>query len=152
MASMDRRKLMSRFYLMVDRITFPSTQIGALANGRTAATAANDAALGDLRHGLRQCRLAGVALRRHPHPGHLRPLRAECRWHAAVQLLEPVLGARAQAAHAPALRSSEGGEFGEVSVQSVGVDHGGVVRWSFGVAGQASGSTGPRTHASLRRW
>lgn len=54
MASMDRRKLMSRFYLMVDRITFPSTQIGALANGRTAATAwAKDQNLvfeGELRH------------------------------------------------------------------------------------------------------
>lgn len=54
MASMDRRKLMSKYYLMVDRITFPSTQIGALTNGRTAATAwAKDQNLvfeGELRH------------------------------------------------------------------------------------------------------
>ncbi|MBE7473153.1 MAG: hypothetical protein DPW09_39070 [Anaerolineae bacterium] len=54
MASMDRRKLQSKFYLMVDHISFASTAIGAATNGRTAATAwakdANVVFVGELRH------------------------------------------------------------------------------------------------------
>lgn len=54
MASMDRRKLLSRFYLMVDHITFASTAIGAATNGRSAATAwakdSNVVFVGELRH------------------------------------------------------------------------------------------------------
>jgi hypothetical protein len=54
MASMDRRKLLSKFYLMVDHISFASTAIGDAVNGRAAATAwAKDANLvfvGELRH------------------------------------------------------------------------------------------------------
>lgn len=54
MASMDRRKLMSKFYLMVDHISFASTAIGAEADGRAAATAwlkdANVVFVGELRH------------------------------------------------------------------------------------------------------
>lgn len=54
MASMDRRKLQSKFYLMVDHITFASTAIGAATNGRTATTAwakdANVVFTGELRH------------------------------------------------------------------------------------------------------
>jgi hypothetical protein len=51
---MDRRKLLSKFYLMVDHITFPSTKIGAETNGRAANTVwAQDTNLvfvGELRH------------------------------------------------------------------------------------------------------
>jgi hypothetical protein len=51
---MDRRKLQSKFYLMVDHISFASTAIGAATNGRTAATAwaqdANVVFVGELRH------------------------------------------------------------------------------------------------------
>jgi hypothetical protein len=51
---MDRRKLLSKFYLMVDHISFPSTQIGDTANGRAAATTwakdANQVFVGELRH------------------------------------------------------------------------------------------------------
>ncbi len=54
MASMDRRKLMSKFYLMVDRISFASTAIGAATNGRTSTTAwaadSNVVFVGELRH------------------------------------------------------------------------------------------------------
>jgi hypothetical protein len=54
MASMDRRKLLAKFYLMVDHITFASTAIGDAANGRAAATAwaENDnlVFVGELRH------------------------------------------------------------------------------------------------------
>lgn len=54
MASMDRRKLQSKFYLMVDHISFASTEIGATLNGRTAATAwakdTNVVFVGELRH------------------------------------------------------------------------------------------------------
>ncbi len=54
MASMDRRKLMSKFYLMVDRITFPSTAIGDATGGRSATTPwdvdTNVVFWGDLRH------------------------------------------------------------------------------------------------------
>lgn len=54
MASMDRRKLQSKFYLMVDHISFASTAIGAATNGRTAATAwtkdTNVVFVGELRH------------------------------------------------------------------------------------------------------
>jgi hypothetical protein len=51
---MDRRKLQSKFYLMVDHITFASTAIGATTNGRAAATAwtkdTNVVFVGELRH------------------------------------------------------------------------------------------------------
>jgi hypothetical protein len=54
MASMDRRKLLSSFYLMVDQISFASTEIGAAVNGRTAVTAwakdDNVVFVGELRH------------------------------------------------------------------------------------------------------
>jgi hypothetical protein len=54
MASKDRRKLSSKFYLMVDRISFASTAIGAATNGRSAATAwakdTNVVFVGELRH------------------------------------------------------------------------------------------------------
>ncbi|GIK43792.1 MAG: hypothetical protein BroJett011_76250 [Chloroflexota bacterium] len=54
MASMDRRKLQSKFYLMVDHISFASTEIGALTNGRTAVTTwakdTNVVFVGELRH------------------------------------------------------------------------------------------------------
>lgn len=51
---MDRRKLLTKYYLMVDQISFASTAIGAAANGRTAVTTwaqdANVVFKGDLRH------------------------------------------------------------------------------------------------------
>ena len=54
MASMDRRKLQSKFYLMVDHISFASSEIGATLNGRTASTAwakdTNVVFVGELRH------------------------------------------------------------------------------------------------------
>lgn len=54
MATMDRRKLHAKYYLIVDQISFASTEIGALVAGRVAATpwAKNDNVVfvGELRH------------------------------------------------------------------------------------------------------
>ena len=70
MATMDRRKLLSKFYLVVDQISFPSTAIGALTGGRAAATPwakdDNVVFVGELRHilifGLLAFDVASVAI------------------------------------------------------------------------------------------
>jgi hypothetical protein len=70
MSAMDRRKLQSKFYLMVDQISFASTAIGLAVGGRAAATPwlkdDNVIFVGELRHilvfGLMAFDVASVAV------------------------------------------------------------------------------------------